>query len=101
MALQVGSTRRTVSAFLLTHSSVLKAQVRVDHVVLSDQDEVVEAAAGAETELVDHLQIAHETEGARRHRRPDHSCNAMLEEEAVVDEGLHILGSCRPLKNMT
>ena len=48
----------------MTHELVRETEIGVDDVVLADQDEVVEAPAGTEAELVDHLEVAHETERA-------------------------------------
>ena len=41
-----------------------EAELGVDHVVLADQDAVVQPAARAQAELVHHLEVAHEAEGA-------------------------------------
>lgn len=43
---------------------VRKSKRRVDHVVFSDEDKVVEPASGAETKLVQHRDVAQESERA-------------------------------------
>ena len=50
----------------MAYELIREAELGVDNVVLADQYEIVEAAAGAEAELVDHLEVAHKTKGPGR-----------------------------------
>ncbi len=67
----------------MTDELVWKPELGVDHLVLAHQDEVVEATPGAEPELVHHLQVTHEAEGARR-RDPRPVLRGVIEGEVVA-----------------
>src|SRR3712207_1410856 len=47
---------------LVAHELVRETQLGVDDLILPHQDEVVETAAGAQAQLVQHLQVLHEAE---------------------------------------